>query len=318
MTQSRSSVCVTAEWSEPVPGHVRAVELTVDGGPLSGLAAEPAGEPRGLIVALHGGGARAEYWHSPVDEADSLLALAAALGWRAVAFDRPGYGASSVFARGLRAATQADLLDQALAIWEPSDRPVVLVGHSLGAIVAVHLAAADRPGSLLALSIGGVPLVFTPEQQGRIAAVDSSGPRVTRPPGAAANPADWYGPPGTWDERILDHRRRLVAPTPSEEFADARDAPAQLPALLGAIRVPVQFAAAEHELTTAPAPRLRAAADAALTSAPFVEHLLVAAAGHNLSLGRAARYYHCRILGFAEQALALRRARRPEEHATRM
>ena len=48
-----------------------------------------------------------------------------------------------------------------------------------------------------------------------------------------------------------------------------------------------------------------------------VEHLLVTSTGHNLSLGRAARYYHCRILGFAEQALALSQVRPSEEQATR-
>jgi pimeloyl-ACP methyl ester carboxylesterase len=293
--------------SELVSTSVGSVAVTVDGVPLSGLVADPAGEPRGVIMALHGGGARAEYWHSPVDEADSLLVLAAALGWRAVAFDRPGYGTSSGCAGGFRAARQAVLLERALALWEPSAHPVVLVGHSLGAIVAIHLAAAARPGSLLALSVGGVPLAYTADQEARLATVDYSAGKAARPPGTRPSPANWYGPPGTWDERILGHRRRLVAPTPGEEFTDARCAPVQLPPLLAAIQVPVQFAVAEHELTTAPAAQLQAAADAALTSAAFVEHVLVGGTGHNMSLSRAARPYHCRVLAFAEEALTRQR-----------
>jgi pimeloyl-ACP methyl ester carboxylesterase len=308
----KSSSYASAEWSEHVTGTAQLADLEVDGVPLSGLAAEPAGAPRGLIVALHGGGARAEYWHSPISDADSLLLLAASLGWRAVAFDRPGYGASSMVDRGFRAAHQADLLERAITMWEPTALPVVLVGHSLGAIVAVHLAAASKPPPLIGLSVGGVPLLYTHEQQARLDAIDVTGPNAARPRVSQPGPGSWFGPPGTWDERVLEHRQRLYAPTPSEEFLDARDAPRQLPTLMRAIGVPVQFAVAEHELTTAPARQLRGAAERWLTSATLVEHLEVAATGHNLSLGGSARYYHCRVMAFAERARAMHQVRSPE------
>ncbi|WP_372349738.1 hypothetical protein [Streptomyces sp. KL116D] len=67
---------------------VQPLVMNVAGIELSGLAAEPAGSPRGLVFALHGGGSRAAYFHSPVDPSGSLLGIAAALGWQAVALDR--------------------------------------------------------------------------------------------------------------------------------------------------------------------------------------------------------------------------------------
>jgi pimeloyl-ACP methyl ester carboxylesterase len=283
-----------------MPEHVL---LDVGAAELSGLLAEPDGTPRGVLVALHGGGARAAYFDSPVDPTSSLLRLAAAVGWRAAALDRPGYGSSTALA-DLRVAKQVDLIARATAQLQASDLPVVLVGHSLGAIVAVHAAAADAVPGLVALAIGGVPLRYTAAQAERLTAIDTSGEHIGRPGAQTIDPADWFGPSGSWDPRLLEHRRELVTRTPSGEFLDARDCPDLLPPLLGQVRYAVQVSAAEHELTSAAPTEVLGVARAALVQAPVVETLLVQGSGHNLSLGYAARAYHLRVLAFAEQAMA--------------
>lgn len=280
---------------------VRDVLLDVGPTVLSGRCAEPDGEPRGLVVALHGGGARAAYFDSPVDEGASLIRLAAAVGWRALTLDRPGYGASENFARMRpRAADQVELIASAAAQLRPAGASVLLVGHSLGGIVAVHAAAVDAIDGLVSLALGGVPLRYTAAQTTRLAAVDASGTYISRAPGPAPDPGDWFGPPGSWDPRLLDHRQDLVTRTPAAEFLDARDCPVLLPPVLAEVRVPVQVAAAEHELTSAPAADALAATCESLTRARYVEPLVLPGSGHNLSLGPAARSYHLRVLALGE------------------
>ena len=286
--------------------RVREVLIQVDSIPLSGLQADPDGPPRGLILALHGGGARAAYWHSPVDPGSGLLELGARLGWRVLALDRPGYGASAdPAASGVSAPAQAVLLEQVLGTVGYGNLPVVLAGHSLGAVVAGHLAARLRQARLRAVALGGLPLAYTEEQSARMALADVSGPVMTRPPGGTRpDPAAWFGPPGTWDPRIANYRRSLVTSTPTAEFLDARDAPSVLPAVLSRIAVPVQFAVAEHECTTADAAVLLGAARRALPKITGNDLFTVLNSGHNLSLGHAARAYHLRLLAFAEASLA--------------
>ena len=276
-------------------------DVLLDVGPatLSGICAEPDGEPRGLVVALHGGGARAAYFDSPVDEDASLIRLAALLGWRAVTLDRPGYGAAADLAT-CRAADQVALIAKATAQLRPPGAPVLLVGHSLGGIVAVHAAATEAIDGLVAVALGGVPLRYTDEQATRLAAIDASGTHISRPPGPAPDPSDWFGPSGSWDPALLAQRSDLVTRTPAAEFLDARECPVLLPPLLAEVHVPVQVAGAEHELTSAPAEEVLAATCAALTAAPHREALVLPGSGHNLSLGFAARSYHLRVLAFGE------------------
>ena len=285
-------------------------DMTVDVGlgvPLSGLRADPPCEPpRGILIALHGGGARARYWHHPADLSASLLEIGARLGWQVIALDRPGYGASMALrSRRLRVA------DQVPAVVEVANSavrdvgttvPVVLVGHSMGALLAIEAAAAGSP-ALAGISVSGVPLAFTREQQQQIMSADASGQTTRHSRRFAASIGDWFGPGDRW-EAVLAYRSELFTTTPSGEMPDVLEAPDRMPLLLSSIRSAVQFAASGHERTTAPGPVVLEIARQNLTASCSIDAFLVAGAGHNLSLGRDARAYHLRVLAFAESVLA--------------
>ncbi|MEV7414879.1 alpha/beta hydrolase [Streptomyces sp. NPDC089919] len=132
----------TAETAQPTQAAAAALRtatratLTIDGRALSYLDFGGTGRP---LVALHG----------HLSEGASFAALAAALGpdWRVIAPDQRGHGDSDRAPEYTRAGYLADL--EALLAHLGIDR-AVLLGHSLGAINASHLAA-RRPELVEAL-----------------------------------------------------------------------------------------------------------------------------------------------------------------------
>jgi pimeloyl-ACP methyl ester carboxylesterase len=289
-------------------------------GQLSGLVAEPDGPRRGTLVALHGGGTRARYWDAPHDESASLARAATDRGWRLLALDRPGYGASAGLAESrIRAADQAPLLREAVQPWLEPAEVVVLVGHSLGSIVAAYCGVDDWEGRLRGVSIGGVPLVYLPRQLAAFDRVDVSASTIRHAGGGASLPVeDWFGPDGTWDRAVLDHFSTIMARNPSGEFADARQAPSVLPALLRSLPVPLQLCVGENEKSTAPAARIvqRAKTILAQRVAPG-EVRVVPGGAHNLSLGHAAPEYHQLVLDFADSVSVRRTTAGPAAPRTR-
>lgn len=104
------------------------------------LYAERGGAADGpLIVLLHGMGHTAQVWHGLVEHLDGR-------GWLAV--DLPGHGRSP-----WRAPYTFDGMAAAVAAQLPPRRPVLAVGHSMGGVVALALAAA-RPQVRGALGFG--------------------------------------------------------------------------------------------------------------------------------------------------------------------
>ena len=167
--------------------------IELPGGPLAYVEAG-----RGPAVALLHQTPRSS------DEYRDVVGLLAAAGYRALAFDTPGFGDSAPLAGGPAiegwAAAIGDGLD-ALAV-----ERVVLVGHHTGGVVAAALAA-RRPGRVAALVLSSTPLTDAayraapPDESGVDAASDAVGLRASR---AGFYPA---GRPDLLDRYVADALR---------------------------------------------------------------------------------------------------------------
>ncbi|WP_409239854.1 alpha/beta hydrolase [Streptomyces sp. PA5.6] len=275
---------------------MRSVVLDAGGLALSALLCEPAGPPRALVVAVHGGGMRAGYFHGRARPELSLLRLGARLGCTVLAVDRPGYGRSAAaLPDGLPLAEQTPLLRAALADFagrHPVGAGHFVLAHSFGGKLALALAAHAGDGDgLLGVDISGCGRHYAPGAEEEV--------RHRRP---AARRRHWgplrLYPPGTFRQSA-----GTVAPMPVREAAELAGWPGLFDRLAPRVRVPVRFTFAEHELWWRRQEPDLAALAAAFTAAPRVLLEHQPGAGHNISLGWAARAYHLRALAFLEECL---------------
>ncbi|WP_407564721.1 alpha/beta hydrolase [Streptomyces sp. 184] len=275
---------------------VRHVTLDAAGVALSALLAEPAagGDPRALVVAVHGGGMTAGYFDAPARPALSLLRLGAALGYTVLAVDRPGYGGSAAaLPRGLTVAEQTPLLRAAVAGYaarRPTGAGVFLLAHSFGGKLAVSAAAHAEDGDrLLGVEVSGCGRRYAP---GVV-------------PGAAdrADRRRHWGPLRLYPPATFRTGAAVVAPMPEREAADLARWPELFGRLAPRVRVPVRLTFAEHERWWVHEGAEPAAMAACFTAAPRTAVDRRPDAGHNLSLGWAARAYHLGALAFLEECL---------------
>ncbi|MFH8894194.1 alpha/beta hydrolase [Streptomyces sp. NPDC017949] len=298
----------------PPPGAPGIRAVTLDGGgiPLSGLLALPPGDaPRALVVALHGAGMSAGYFDSRARPGLSLLELGASLGHAVLALDRPGYGASAaVLPEGQDLAGQTATLLAALegfARARDIGAGLLLVAHSNGGRLALSTAAAlgargpgpDRSptgpvvGPLLGVDVSGIA---------RRLAVDR-----TALPGSGG-PVQWrrhWGALRFYPPDAFRLGQELLRPVPAVEAREILEWPAAYPGLAARIRVPVRFTFAEQEQWWRHDPAAVEELLAPLSMAS-TEVVRQPDAGHNISLGWAARSYHLRVLSFLEERLLAR------------
>ncbi len=283
--------------------HAPAREHLVDAGGviLSGLLAEPPGhaEPRALIVAVHGAGVHAGYFHASAAPGLSLLELGSRAGYTVWAPDRPGIGASAGLPNErIALAPQAGILLDALdafAATRSVGGGVLLVGHSYGLKVAWNMAARARDVPLLGVdgSGSGIRYAFDWSPDGPPAV-----PR--REPGdrgPAWGPADLY-PPGTFSRAALPlYTARTLQRSEGGRWPD------DFRAFAADIRVPLRLTFAEHEPFWPTDDAHVAELRAALVNAPTLRVEREPGAGHNISLGWVAAEYHQKVLEFASSCL---------------
>ena len=276
---------------------VRRVTLSGCGIRLTGLLAEPDTPPRALVLALHGGGMMADYFHGRAHPDLSLLSLGSGLGYSVLALDRPGYGGS---AEAL--PTGQSLLDQTATVYAALDHfgrhhdtgaGVFVLGHSFGSKLALHLAADARGDQLLGIDASGAVYRYAVD-------VDPNDSTPTPGPGGNARDLFWGSedlyPPGTFERGV-----RPSAPVPDRESSESREWSRILPGVAAGVRVPLQFSVAEHEAWWQTGDDALAEWRALFTSVPHLVIRRQPRAGHNISLGWAARPYHLSALAFAAQ-----------------
>lgn len=292
--------------SDVLVDRAQAREVILEAGDvqLSGIRAEPPNsEPRAVIVGLPGGGMSAGYFHGSAHPNLSLLTVGAGAGFSVVSLDRPGYGRSSELdpARQTPKA-QAEIIGEALARFEESNSAgagFILVGHSFGAMVAVWLAATVDLPTLRGIAGSGMGLRFAPGRRellgsGEFVASSDAGRDVVWGPRALY-------PPDTFVRGMI--------PTSRGDIGDKGRAavgwPDLLPELAELVEVPVQHVLAEHEgwfdLSAAALDDTRRL----FRRSPYVDVGIQRMAGHNISLGWAARAYHARVVAFAEECLLI-------------
>ncbi|MEO8724154.1 MAG: alpha/beta hydrolase [Sphingobium sp.] len=284
-------------------------EIDVGSVVIRGLVAGTA--ERGLLIALHGGGYDANYWHTSDSDAGSLMNIGAALGFKVVAVDRPGYrGSNLADPMGLSVSGQAEIMFKLIEQLDlDPGLPVFLIGHSLGGILALVMASHQKGRRLAAIDVSGVPLRFPSEMEAGIASLLSLLRSKTPPPlptnadRANHRRAIFYGADDHFDPALVkdsgDH------PTPLNELEDAFNAPVALPPTIAQIAIPIQWTIADQEKSSIGGKEMIAEIRDYMTSCPMLRTEIQVASGHNISLHHVARAYHLRAFAFFEEILAL-------------
>jgi pimeloyl-ACP methyl ester carboxylesterase len=290
------------------PRSVADIDLQLPGRRVTGIATYSDNGAAPLLVCIHGGSYTAGYFDVP---GYSLLDVAVRSGFSIAALNRPGYAGSDPVDGAEPFTAQAAVLHDAIArLWErqTSQRStqspgVVVIAHSIGAAIAVHLASQRTTWPLLGLAlhgIGDVPpqagvasrgreasetaVIYTPEMRRRL----------------------MYGPAGTYDPAVLDAADFATAPMPLAEalevrgrwLPDARTFAARVP-------VPVHYVLAEYDaLWEVSAERLAIFAGY-FRAAPSVEAAVFTGSGHNIDHHLLGALLHHQQIAFALRCSAL-------------
>jgi pimeloyl-ACP methyl ester carboxylesterase len=272
---------------------------------LSGIEALPAGTPRGVVIAIHGSGYTSRYWDCVHEAANSLLGVGSDLGFRVLAIDRPGYGASrDADSTYLGIDAQAAVLGAMIAGLRAESAlvPIFLIGHSLGSVIAVRLAAVDAAEHVDGIDVVGLPVQWRNNVRSAVEALLRGESRDLA--SEQARLAMYFGPPGTFDPRVLALERLISHRVPRAEMQDSLQSEAMLANMGPLIRVPVQHTVAEFEGSVAGGEAVLAQGCSLFCNSPRVVSWLQANTGHNISLHKVGRAYHLRALTFFEEILA--------------
>lgn len=284
------------------------IELNAAGLKLSARLARADGHPQATVLALPGGGYLSNYWDHPIDERGSLLRLGAKLGYNVISIDRPGYGLSAGLADDQQLLQpQAERLSSLINdLGDAVDvgAGVFLIGHSMGGILSLMIAALQTNASLLGVDVSGVPRRFTDVMK---EAVQASLEQLRRAPAIATAEEKaplFYGPKGTYDPRTVEGESTWSAVCPPVEMEDSTFTwPDRFAAVAARIRVPVQYTLGEYESVTDNSLEALAATAKEFTASPRVVVSRQALSSHNISLHHVARAFHLRAFAFFDEAL---------------
>lgn len=290
------------------PLEIESVSIPIPGGALSGLVSVSP-SPRGVILALHGGGYTARYFDVP---GQSFLRLAAAAGYTAVAVDRPGYGAARdrplPFDRQL--AHLAEAGRWALSTPGAANLPLFIHGHSIGGMLALLIAGSDSGLQISGIGMTGAGPVNHERAAAAIRArAASSDTHSESTPELRA--FLMMGPAGTYDPRLAAFDAARDVPSAVADLRDAAAWDTVFPVAAARCRVPVQFVVPEHDALWRSDAAAMDGVARLFAKAPFVDVRVQKMAGHAVELHHLAKAHAYRALAFAEECRLHRDAAGP-------
>jgi pimeloyl-ACP methyl ester carboxylesterase len=275
------------------------VSIDADGHHIGGIATELTGQGRPLIVALHGGSYFSAYFDVP---GHSLLDAASANGLDVVALDRPCYGESDPLPENETTFSRnAEVLDLAIGeLWKDRGAHypgVVLIGHSMGAAIAMHIASRQPGWPLLGISLSGIHDTAPPIVRNAWDSMPAGQPVVFTPD---QRRLFFYGPDWTIEPDIVERAEVSASPIPLAELLEVvgtwPDAAANV---AGEIRVPVQYVAFEFESLWTINPQTVETFGSYFHAAPYVSAETMAGTGHDVDHHRIGQAFQLRQLAFA-------------------
>jgi pimeloyl-ACP methyl ester carboxylesterase len=283
------------------------LRITVDGYTVAAtlhLAGAPhPGSP--LLVALHGGTFTSEYFCIAGSPTGSFVDIATRNGFSVLRMDRPGYGASDLLPEDENTfVRQAELLDSAISCMldDCAAETVVLVGHSIGGIVALEIAARQPDWRLTGVTISGmgaaIPAGGAAEQLG---ALPFTG--VVDLPFKEREPL-WYGPASSVSADAVVSARSSFAPAPMIELKSAPKWAAQrLDEAALAITVPIHHTLGEFDALWDASPSARDLFLAKFNPTLAVHSEIMAGVGHCIDHHLLGAAMHYSQLAFAHQCM---------------
>lgn len=278
------------------------ISLSTPLGTVSGIEERgDAGSP--LIVCIPGGSYNSRYFDV---KGHSLLAAAHDEGLSIVALDRPGYQGSDPLEGDVTFAKNASVLIAAVTeLWKEyadSAPGVVLIGHSMGGAIAIHMAGQPHPWPLLGISATSI---HTDAPEAVTQAWNSAPADASIPFSKEQRIQFMYGPDGTYDPAVVDDAEVSTDLVPVAELLEVVGRwTTDFPGLASLVTVPVHYALAEHEqLWISTDEGVKAFADA-FTASPSVTAERVIGSGHNLDHHRDFAAFHARQLDFVRSVSA--------------
>lgn len=275
-----------------------ALEVVTSAGRITGFAAS--GQPGlPLVVLIPGGSYNAHYFDIP---GHSLVEAAQHRGFPVAALNRPGYSGSTPVEGPHRFAANAEVLAEAIDdLWKRYGEAapgVVLVGHSMGAAIALHMAARPAAWPLLGVSATAIH-VDAPD------GVAQAWNAI--PDGAVVDFSDeqrvqfMYGPAVSYDAAVIAAAAKAAEGIPVEELREVVDGwITDFEGIAEAIVVPIHYALAEHDqLWVASRENVRSFTDSFTHSAAATGEFLEGV-GHNIDHHQDSAAFHQRQLDFAE------------------
>ena len=281
------------------------ITIATELGTISGIE-KKGGSGLPLLVCIPGGSYNARYFDVP---GHSLLEVAHESGFSIVALDRPGYQGSDPLVGEITFERNAAVLSEAIAeLWkryEESATGVVLIGHSMGGAIAIHMAGQKHSWPLLGVSATSIH-IDAPEQ---VTEAWNSIPADAIVPFSKEQRLQFmYGPEGTFDPDVVDAAEISTDPIPVAELLEVVGRwITDFPDLAASVKVPVHYALAEHEqLWISTDDNVRTFSEA-FTSAPSITAERVLGSGHNLDHHSGSQPFHQRQLEFARTVSGAKR-----------